>query len=284
MGLALAAMACARRGEWAWAGVLVTAAVLSQQFALLVAAPLLVLAPAPRRLRFVVAALGTAAVIAGPLLVLSSGSAIRALVLGSSDKNSGGGTVLWALGGHGTAAVLVSRILPILLALALAWWIVRRLGAASLEPTVIVSVVAVSLSLRLVFELSLFAYYFMALVVALVLLDVTRGHVRASLLAWLTTLTLVFCVGGYFNDVYLDIPGERALPLVAIVLALVTTVLSGLRGKRLRTWNLALCAAVVACGAVTWNASVNPATGIRRRGYCRSSLRAPAPPLEQRRS
>ena len=39
MGLALCAMACARRDRWIGAGILVALAVLSQQFALLVAAP-----------------------------------------------------------------------------------------------------------------------------------------------------------------------------------------------------------------------------------------------------
>jgi Glycosyltransferase family 87 len=42
LGLALCAMACVRRGRWVGAGILIALAVLSQQFALLVAAPLLV--------------------------------------------------------------------------------------------------------------------------------------------------------------------------------------------------------------------------------------------------
>ena len=45
MGFALAAMACACRSAWAAAGVFIALAVLSQQFAVLVAVPLLVLAP-----------------------------------------------------------------------------------------------------------------------------------------------------------------------------------------------------------------------------------------------
>ena len=70
MGLALGGLACVLRRWWAWAGVLLALAVLSQQFALLVAAPIFVLAPRDRRLRFSVAALGTAAVIALPLIAL----------------------------------------------------------------------------------------------------------------------------------------------------------------------------------------------------------------------
>ena len=56
MGLALGALACARRDSWVAAGVLVILAFLSQQFAILVAVPLLVLAPAKRRPAYVAAA------------------------------------------------------------------------------------------------------------------------------------------------------------------------------------------------------------------------------------
>ena len=45
MGLILGALACVRRDLWRWAGVLLALAVLSQQYALLVAVPLLVVAP-----------------------------------------------------------------------------------------------------------------------------------------------------------------------------------------------------------------------------------------------
>ena len=51
MGLALGAMACARGSRWFLAGVLLALAVLSQQFALLVAVPLFVVAPSTKRIR-----------------------------------------------------------------------------------------------------------------------------------------------------------------------------------------------------------------------------------------
>ena len=54
MGFALAAMACALRSQWAAAGVLVVLAILTQQFALLVAIPLFVIAPASRKLPFII--------------------------------------------------------------------------------------------------------------------------------------------------------------------------------------------------------------------------------------
>ena len=45
MGLILGSIACVRRDAWIWSGVLVALAVLSQQYALLVAVPVLVVAP-----------------------------------------------------------------------------------------------------------------------------------------------------------------------------------------------------------------------------------------------
>ena len=66
MGLALAAVACARRDSWVLAGVLVALAYFSQQFAILVAAPLLVVVPASRRLGFVAGAVASAVALTVP--------------------------------------------------------------------------------------------------------------------------------------------------------------------------------------------------------------------------
>jgi hypothetical protein len=95
MGLALAAMAGARRGHWLRAGVLVALAVLSQQYALLVAAPLLVLAPPDRRGRFIAGATGATAVVVFPFLLTGSPGILRAIALGSGDTASVGGTIMW---------------------------------------------------------------------------------------------------------------------------------------------------------------------------------------------
>ncbi len=55
------------------------------------------------------------------------------------------------------------------------------------------SLVAGSLSLRLVFEVNWFSYYFMALAVTLVLLEATQGSIRRTVVAWLAALTLWIC-------------------------------------------------------------------------------------------
>ena len=95
LGLALAAMACARRQRWVTAGILVALAVLSQQFALLVAVPLFVLAPRARKVPLTCAALVTGVIVVLPLMVLSSGRALGAIALGTGNDPSEGGTVLW---------------------------------------------------------------------------------------------------------------------------------------------------------------------------------------------
>lgn len=175
MGFVFAAMACACRGRWIGAGILVALAVLTRQFALLVAAPLFVLAPAKGRISYAAAALTTAALVVLPILMVTSGNALRAITLGTGDNVSIGGTLVWELRLYGAPLVLLSRVTPIAVSVALAWWVSRRLGPAALQPATLVSVMAISLGLRLVFEENLFPYYLMALAVSLVLLDVVRG-------------------------------------------------------------------------------------------------------------
>ena len=195
MGLALGAMASARRDSWIAAGILVTLAILSQQFAVLVAVPLLVLAPAARRRTFLAAASATV-VLAILLLVSLTSSVAVGLALEGTGNTGGTGTVLSALHLHGAVLVICSRGVPIALSFLLSWWVLRRLGTKLvLEPSVLVSVVALSLGFRLVFEQALFGYYFMALAVMLLLLDVVVGHIRESFVCWVAMVTLVFLVG-----------------------------------------------------------------------------------------
>jgi len=191
-GLSLAALASVRRGSWVWAGVLIGLAFTSQQFVLLVAAPLLVVAPSDRRLRFSLAAIGTVATVALPLLLLTSGRALRAIVVGTGLSPSLGRTLLVETDLHGSLLNYISRAAPIVAALALSLWARRRVGPAALGADFLISLLALSLCFRLVFELNLYGYYFMPLGVLLILLDVTRGSIRGCTIAWLAMVTLVF--------------------------------------------------------------------------------------------
>ena len=201
VGLCLAALACAARGRWAASGAFVACAVLSQQFALLVAVPLLVLAPVGRgRIRYVAGGVVATVLLVAPLVAASSGAVWRAITIGSGDNASTGGTVVWEIDhNHALVVVGVSRVLPIVVALAISLWVSRRLGpdVATNRPTALVALVAVTLALRLVFEQNIFSYYFMALAVMLVLLDVTRGRIRGSLVVWLVAVCFVFHIPNY---------------------------------------------------------------------------------------
>ena len=113
-------------------------------------------------------------------------------MLGTGHSSGQGGTLIWELHAQGAELVVLSRILPIVGSLLLARWAVRRLGSAVMDPVPLLALIAMSLSLRLVFEQNLYGYYFMALAVSLVLVDVVSGRIRGQLVAWLGLLTLAF--------------------------------------------------------------------------------------------
>lgn len=252
LGLALGAMACARRGSWAWAGALIALAVLSQQYALLVAAPLLALAPARRRWHYVGGALAAAMLLVVPLAVGTHGAVLRAITVGSGNNPSYGGTAMWELAHRGVLVVLGSRLLPIALALVLAWWAVRRLGPAATSSVTMMSLVATSLSLRLVFEQNLFPYYFMALAVALVLLEVTRHHLRGSVVAWLAAVVIGFTLDVYFLHISSRLHLEDVVPLLVLASAVALAFVGLTRAQPWSRWGIFLWACVVVCALVTW--------------------------------
>lgn len=196
MGFILAGVAAGLRRRWFWCGALLVLACCAQPFALLVGAPLLVVAPGRDRVRYVSGAIVTTLIIDLPLIVATSGRAMRTILLGSSRvdivNRSTGGTVLWETHLHGAVLFLISRVAPIALSMVLAWWAAKRLGPALLGPVPLMSLVASALVLRLVFEENLFGYYFMAISIALVLLEVVRGRFRGTVLAWLALVTVAF--------------------------------------------------------------------------------------------
>jgi hypothetical protein len=192
LGLSIGALACIRRDAWTWAGVLMGLAYTSQQFAVLTAVVILAIAPSGRRWRFTVAAFCMVAMVGVPLIALTSGRATRALLVGTGLSPSFGSTFMVESGLHGSYLTGLARVVPILASLAIAVWAVRRLGTSVLAADTLVSLLGISLCLRLVFELNLWGYYFMPLSVALVLLDVINGRIRGYTIAWLAMVTLVF--------------------------------------------------------------------------------------------
>ena len=145
------------------------------------------------------------------------------MLLGTGDSVTYGGTILWETGLRGTALVFGARVLPIVIGMAVAWWALRRLGTGVLEPVPLVSLLATSLSMRVVFEEGLYGYKFMALAVMLIMVAVVGGKIRGQLVAWLALATLAFNPipnGLSINARLWGIHVAAALPLLCIAIVL----------------------------------------------------------------
>jgi len=249
--------------RWFGAGVLVTLGIMSQEFALLVAVPLLFLAPGKRRPVLLAGMLTMGLLTLAALLASTSPRLVWDALFGSIYYTTTD-TLVMTLHLHGTPLVFVARILPVLLAAVISWWVVTHHRDRAAMPTTMVSLVAVSLSLRLVFEQNIFGYYYMALAVALVALDVLGGRIRSSLAAWLVMVSLVYLVGPSTTFVQLvRTPlGHDALqvltPLVVLLsVAMMTFYLLRRAGMREAvSWLAVLCGCVL-----VWPSTRDPLSG-----------------------
>jgi hypothetical protein len=193
MGLALCSLACALRGRWVWAGVFIGLAFTSNQFALLFAGPMLVLAPSSARIKFAAAAAAVVTLISAPVIILTSGNAFKASILGSGfTPAKGGGTVLSETHLRGAVLFFIARVIPIVMAMVLAWWARRRLAEEVLLPIPLFSIIATALSFRLIFEFSLYGYFLLGVTTMLVLGDVVVGRFRGEMITWLALVTVLF--------------------------------------------------------------------------------------------
>ena len=240
-------------------GILIALAVLTQQFTLLVAIPLLVVAPGRHRVRFAVVAFVSAMVVILPILGLTAGKAARFIFLGTGDASGQGGTVVWELHLHGALLVLVSRVLPLLVSLVLSVLVLRRVGPAALQPKVLLPLVALSLSLRLVFEQNVFGYYYMALSVALILVEVVRGRIRESVVAWFALILLAEGEGEISLIIWRQSWGQDARHWIPVVIMAVGLLLILRRVVRHQVdWNVAIWAGVVIAAVIVWPVSSDP--------------------------
>lgn len=257
MGFSLAAIACALRSRWIGVGVLIALAALAQPFAVLVAIPLFVVAPVAGKLRFAIAAVASVAIIDLPLLAVTSGASAHTVFLGSGNAVNIGSTVLWKIHLPSTVLVQTSRVAPLLFCLALAWVVQRRLGPAVLQPSALLPLIAVSLIFRLVFEDNLFSYYFMALAVILVVVDVVQGHIRETVVAWLIMVSLVYSEPTLFVWRHSwDEDARHWIPFVVMVVALVLIIRHVLNHNI--GWKVFMWAAVVVTSLIVWPLSNDP--------------------------
>ncbi|MFI5035635.1 MAG: hypothetical protein ACHQFZ_05465 [Acidimicrobiales bacterium] len=227
MGLVLGGLGGALRSRWILAGVLLGLAVTAQQFSLLAVVPLVVVMNRQDRWPFAWSFSAAWAAISVPVVLWTSGRALSTALFGSSrislmgtrSVNSAGGTVLFGLGLHGLGLFIVSRLAPLLAAALLAYWAARQLGPNAMRPVPLLSLVGSSLCLRLIFEENLFGYYFMAVAVTLLTLDVMRGRIRAEVVAWIGLVTLAFNPipwGFYSNWTTYGYDLVRALPFAGV--------------------------------------------------------------------
>jgi hypothetical protein len=198
VGFALAGLGCIFRQRWVVAGVLFGLAFTSQQFALLSLIPVIVVIPLRASTRLVVSFLACVACLDVPVLVLTSGRAFKAIFVGTG-ANTKRATVLVLTHLDGNTLYAVSRTLPLVLAVALAVWIRRRLGASTMDPVLLLSLVAVALTIRLVFEVNLWGYYFMAVTVVLIVRQAVQRRISWLFVLWLGIATYAAIDGGLAN-------------------------------------------------------------------------------------
>ncbi len=198
VGLALAGVGCVMRHRWLVAGFLLGLALTSQQFALLCAIPLVLVFPLRSSSRLVLGLFMAVACIDIPMFLLTSGRALKAIAVGTG-VNTQRATALVLTHLHGNTLYTISRVTPIVLAIGVTLWIRRRLAMSTMDPVVLLSLVAVSLTFRLVFEVNLWGYYFMAVSVVLIVRAAIQRHVSWLFVLWLIVVTYAAIDGGLAN-------------------------------------------------------------------------------------
>jgi hypothetical protein len=188
VGFSCAAVAQALRRRWLAVGLLFGAAFLCKQFALLAALGVLAAAPGRReRARIVLPALGLVAAGVLPFYVADRVATVHAL---TGVYVSGVGvvktpTVIGLLGVAEQSKLEMARDLPVLLAAGLAasaWWRGRR---QLLAPAPLVGLVLACTATRLVFEVSILDYYFLAVGVALLVFAFVRKRPPWWAVTWI---------------------------------------------------------------------------------------------------
>jgi hypothetical protein len=198
VGLSLAALACVLRNRWISAGILFGLAFTSQQFALLFLVPLICIVSRGAAQRLVVSFLAAVAVIDVPLFIITSGRSLKASLFGTG-VNSKSATLLVQLHISGNLLYALSRGLPLVLCVGIAVWTRRRCGESALDPVPMLSLMAVSLLLRLAFEINLWGYYFMAVSVVLIVIQIIRQRINWWFVVWLALVTYAAIDGGLAN-------------------------------------------------------------------------------------
>jgi hypothetical protein len=194
VGFSCAAMSQALRRRWVAVGVLFGVAFLCKQFAVL---PLLaVLSAAPdwrARARVVVLVVPVVAAGVVPFYLVAPVDTVRAMtaVFVAGVRLEKTPSVVGLLDILEKTKLQIARDAPIVLAAVLVLWARWRARAALLAPVPLVGLALACLATRLVFEISLLNYYFLAVGVALLVLDAIRRRLPVWSLGWIVATRFV---------------------------------------------------------------------------------------------
>ncbi|MDE3131667.1 MAG: hypothetical protein KGL16_10990 [Acidobacteriota bacterium] len=202
----LAATACiaatllAQRGSGRSAGFLLGLAVINKTWALVALPLVIVLLPADRRIRGIVAVLVTAAVVLAPLTIIrntGSGATGGAASLGASLGSGSGGIflvpqLLWWFGRHSWVVRESHSLLVVVCWLVTgAWWWLRARGDTAPSARQALIVLALVFMLRAALDPWDNLYYFVPFLLTVLTYENPRGFPKLS---WLYTILLVVIV------------------------------------------------------------------------------------------
>jgi hypothetical protein len=194
MGLIGAGTAQALRRRWVAVGVVFAVAFLCKQFAVLPLLAVLSAAPGWRdRARILVPAVGVVALGIVPFYLAAPVDTVRAMtavfVAGVTTERTP--TVVGLLATGENLKLEIARDAPIVASGLLAVWARWRAGRDLLAPIPLVGLGVACLATRLVFEISLLNYYFLAVGVGLLLLDFTRRRLPVWSVTWIVATRFV---------------------------------------------------------------------------------------------
>ena len=188
VGFTCAGLSQALRRRWVWVGVLFGVAFLCKQFALLPLFAVLAAAPGWRsRVRTLIPLAGIVTLGVVPFYLAAPVDTVRAMsavyVEGVTLVKTP--TVVGVLDINEKVKLEIARDAPLLAALGLVLWAWWRSRGRLLAPAPLVGLSLACLATRLVFEISLLNYYFLAVGVALLMLDFTRRRLPVSSIVWI---------------------------------------------------------------------------------------------------
>ena len=188
VGFTCAALSQALRRRWVWVGILFAAAFLCKQFALLPLMATLAAAPGWRsRARTLIPLVGVVALGVVPFYLVAPVDTVRAMtavyVAGVTLIKTP--TMVGVLNINEQLKLEIARDAPLVAAAGLALWARWRSRDLLLAPVPLVGLALACLATRLVFEISLLNYYFLAVAVALLLLDLIRRRLPLWSVAWI---------------------------------------------------------------------------------------------------